>query len=142
MNFNEKTVIITGGAQSLGEYIAYSFAEKGANIVIADIDYEQANKVSQNIIDRYKVRSIAVKVDVCKEEEVKNLIKNTMDNFGKIDILICNAGVVYSTKITELPKEKWDNILNVNLTGYFFMCKRGCKGDDKKKTRSYYRDKL
>ncbi|NFD28487.1 sorbitol-6-phosphate dehydrogenase [Clostridium botulinum] len=133
MNFKEKTVIITGGAQSLGEYIAYSFAEKGANIVIADINYEQANKVSQNIINKYKVRSIAVKVDVCKEEEVKNLIKNTIDNFSKIDILICNAGVVYSTKVTELPKEKWDNILNVNLTGYFLCAKEAAKEMVKRK---------
>lgn len=133
MNLNEKTVIITGGAQSLGEHIAYSFAKKGANIVIADINYEQANKVSQNIIDKYKVKSIAVKVDVCKEAEVKNLIKNTLDNFRKIDILVCNAGVVYSTKITEMSKEKWHNILNVNLTGYFLCAKEAAKEMIKRK---------
>ncbi len=133
MNFNEKTVIITGGAQSLGEHIAYRFAEKGANVVIADMNYEQANKVSQNIVDKYEVKSVAVKVNVCKEEEVKNLMKNVIDNFKKIDILICNAGVVYSTKITEMPKEKWANTLNVNLTGYFLCAKEAAKEMIKRK---------
>ncbi|NEZ46684.1 sorbitol-6-phosphate dehydrogenase [Clostridium niameyense] len=133
MKFKGEVVLITGGAQSLGEYIANRFAKQGADVIITDINYNKAQEVAKSISKEHKVKAIAIGVDITKEPEVHNMVKESIKAFGKIDILVCNAGVVYSTKITEFSKEKWDHILNVNLTGYFLCAKEVSKEMIKRK---------
>lgn len=133
MKFKGKIVLITGGAQSLGEHIANRFAKQGADVIIADINYNKAQEVAKSISKEYRVKTIAIEVDITKEHEVQNMVKESIKNFGKIDVLVCNAGVVHSAKITEFSKEKWDHILNVNLTGYFLCAKEVAKEMIKRK---------
>ena len=126
-NLEGKTAIVTGGGQGLGEAICHKLAENGVNITVADINLENAKKVSNNIINKHGVKSIAIKVDVTNSNDVKDMVKKTIESFGKLDILISNAGILYSYEVTEFPEDQFRKIIDVNLIGYFLCAKEAAK---------------
>lgn len=129
----KKIALVVGGGRSLGEYLSKHMAEIGYCVAVADINFENALKVASEIGED---KAFAVKVDATNEEEVKKMIGKVVDKYGKIDLLIYNAGVAKSSKITdfELNTFKWS--LNINLIGYFLcarevakvMIEKGIKG--------------
>ncbi len=124
-----KVAIITGGARGIGEAIAMRFAENGAKVVIADIDIDGAEKTSDKLKEM-KLSSVAIKVDVQSEKEVNQLVKKVMDKFGRINILVNNAGInTLSNRVPlhEVPIEEWNRIIAVDLTGVFLVSKRVIK---------------
>ncbi len=117
-----KIAIVTGGSRGLGKAISLGFAKFGANVVIADILEEEA-KESVKEIEKLGVKAIFVKTDVSKKEDVENMVKKTVEKFGKIDVLVNNAGI-YRRKPTEtLEESEWDKIMDVNLKGQFLCAK-------------------
>ncbi|WP_029688085.1 SDR family oxidoreductase [Thermoanaerobacter sp. A7A] len=122
MDFNGKVVIVTGGGQGIGRCIAQTFADKGAKVVIADID-DEAGIENEEYIKSKGGDSLFVHTDVSSEEDVKNLVDKTIKAYGKIDILINNAGIGARGTIYTRPMEEWDRVINVNLKGTY-MCSK------------------
>jgi len=118
----DQVAIITGGARGIGKSIADKFAENGATLVIVDVNEE----IAQQAADEYTARglkAIALKVDVSSQEEVDNMVKNVVEELGKIDILVNNAGVTRDNLMLKMSESDWDLVLNINLKGVF-LCTR------------------
>jgi meso-butanediol dehydrogenase/(S,S)-butanediol dehydrogenase/diacetyl reductase len=123
MKFQGKTIIITGASGGIGLATAKKFASEGANIVLADINVDGLNKA----LDQLKVAG-AEKVwvsrcDVSKEKEVASTITGAIDNFGGLDIVVNNAGLMIFKKIEEQTENDWFRVLSVDLLGAFFFTK-------------------
>jgi NAD(P)-dependent dehydrogenase (short-subunit alcohol dehydrogenase family) len=110
--------IVTGAAQGLGQQMALALAEAGADVAVVDVNIDAACRVAEHIrtIGR---DSVAIKADVTKVADVENMVKVAKDRFGKIDILISNAGITINVPAEEMSKEEWDRVIEVNLTGVF-----------------------
>jgi 2-hydroxycyclohexanecarboxyl-CoA dehydrogenase len=111
-----KTVIVTGGASHIGRAIALSFAREGANVAIADIDERQAEKVaSQANALGGSGRTIVVRTDVTDYQQVEAMVGRVSAEFGRIHILVNNAGWVLDRLFLDQPREDWEKTINVNL---------------------------
>jgi len=119
----DKIAIVTGGAQGLGEALCRRLAREGAHIVVADLNLEQAERVAAEIAAQTDRRAIAVKTDVTDEAQVEAMVQRTVDEFGRLDILVSNAGILVAEAVDEFPAEKWRAVMNVNLFGYFLCAK-------------------
>jgi NAD(P)-dependent dehydrogenase (short-subunit alcohol dehydrogenase family) len=113
-----QVVIVTGASQGIGRGIAEAYVAKGAQVILADMNEELGKEVSEQLI-----RSVFIKTDVRKEEDVKNLMEQTINKFGRIDILINNAGKSDFKPLFELSITKWDDVINTNLRSVF-LCSR------------------
>jgi NAD(P)-dependent dehydrogenase (short-subunit alcohol dehydrogenase family) len=119
MKLKDRVAIVTGAAEGIGKAIAVAFAEEGAKVVIADINYELAKETTAEIGGDV----IALKADVTKWDEVTAMVKQTVEKFGRVDILVNNAGVVRKGWVKDLPEEVWDEVLTINLKGTFLCSK-------------------
>ncbi|RKX92947.1 MAG: sorbitol-6-phosphate dehydrogenase [Spirochaetes bacterium] len=126
-NLEGKNAIVTGGGQGLGEAICHKLAENGINVTVADLNYNNATKVAGNIAKKYSIKSLPLKVDVTNSADVENMVKKTVESFGRLDILVSNAGILYSYEVTEFPEEQFRRIINVNLIGFFLCAKEAAK---------------
>lgn len=123
-----KVAIVTGAAQGIGEGIAKDFAKERAYIIIADINKEKARRVAEEINKKYgSGRAIAVHTDVTDERSVQNMVEKTVQSYGGIDILVCNAGVVRAGSVKTMSLEDFEFVTNVNYVGYFLCVKHGAK---------------
>jgi sorbitol-6-phosphate 2-dehydrogenase len=116
-----KVAVITGGAQGLGQALSQRLSDEGAKVVIGDINLEGAQKTAASLKD-----AIAAKVDINKYAECENLMKQAVDKYGKIDLLVCNAAILMSGAIGEFDPEKWKLVIDVNLCGFFNTAKAAC----------------
>ena len=123
MNFSGKTAIITGSGRGIGKAVAVKLASLGANIVINDIASSTYADETTEEIKKMGVDAICLKGDVRNYEEVENIIKKTLDKFGKIDILINNAGITRDGLLMRMSESDWDDVLDINLKGAFNMIK-------------------
>lgn len=115
-----KTAIVTGGGRGLGQQIAEGFAEAGANVVVCSRNYEACVEVSEKLKEQ-GVESFALKCDVTNLEDIKNVVTQTVEKFGRIDILVNNSGASWGASVEEMPLEAWQKVFNVNVTGTFLM---------------------
>jgi meso-butanediol dehydrogenase/(S,S)-butanediol dehydrogenase/diacetyl reductase len=122
MKLDGKVALVTGGGQGLGEGIAKKLAEAGCNIAVADINKENAEKVAKDI-EAMGRKAIAVEVDVTDWEQVQNMVKETVEELGGLDIAVNNAGVISIKPVEELTEADWDHVLNVNTKGVFLCAK-------------------
>ena len=105
-----KVAIVTGGARGIGATIVASFVNEGANVVIADTRIEMANRLVEKLSKNASgVKVLAVKTDVSKKPEVDNMVANTIKEFGKVDILVNDAGVgIKILPLIDLEEDDWD----------------------------------
>lgn len=122
MRLKDKVVVLTGAASGIGRSTAILFAKEGAIQIISDIN-EVSLKETYEMIKDGKKNTIFMKVDVTKPAEVKDMIDTTIKKYGKMDILICNAGVVRVGPIEDFPDEDYDLLIDVNLKGTYYTCK-------------------
>lgn len=117
-----KTAIVTGAAQGIGKAIALKLAGAGANIVVSDVNLEEAEKTAREI-EGLGVKSIAIKCNVADAAEVGELVKKTQETFDTIDILVNNAGVTRDNLMMRMDEKDWDLVLDINLKGAFLTTK-------------------
>jgi NAD(P)-dependent dehydrogenase (short-subunit alcohol dehydrogenase family) len=113
-----KTAIVTGGSKGLGEAIAISMAEAGANIVITGRDQAGMDKVAKDV-KALGVKALTMQVDVLKVADIQSMVDKTLAEFGKIDILVNNAGINIVKPLVNITEDDWDKVLDTNLKGYF-----------------------
>lgn len=118
-----KIAIITGAAQGIGQIIAETLAEQGADVVVADLQLEKAQAIAQEITASTDRRGIAVPVDVTDKASVEAMVQATKKEFGRVDILVNNAGITRDTLLLRMSEGDWDAVLNTNLKGAFHCVK-------------------
>ncbi len=118
MRLKEKVAIVTGGGRGIGEFTAKRFAVEGAKVVVASIFQEEVDKV----VDEIKAaggEAFGVVMDVTKREEVDNMISDTVKKYGKLDIIVNNAGITADSTLLKMTEEQWDKVIDVNLKGVY-----------------------
>jgi 3-oxoacyl-[acyl-carrier protein] reductase len=124
MQFQNKVVLITGGSTGIGRATALAFAKEGANIVVNYIKFkEKADSVCAEI-KNLGTRAIAINADITQETEVKEMLEKTIIEFGRIDVLVNNAGIIIDLPFKDRTVEHWKNTLNINLIGMFICSKQ------------------
>ncbi|KNH24718.1 gluconate 5-dehydrogenase [Priestia megaterium] len=121
-----KTAIITGGGRGLGEQMAKGLAEAGANIVLCSRKKEACQQVADRLA-RLDVKTLALTCDISQPEDIKNVVHQTIETFGRIDILINNSGATWGAPVEEMPLEAWQKVMNINVTGTFLMSQEAGK---------------
>lgn len=117
--FDDKIVIVTGSSRGLGKSIALAFAKSGAKLVI---NYSKSRNLADEVVDQINTiggLAISIKADISKTNQVKSMIDKTIHTFGKIDILINNAGIFNDGLIKNIDTNSWDEVIKVNLNGVF-----------------------
>ena len=122
MQLKDKNAIVTGSAQGIGKSIALALAKAGANIVVSDVNIEEAEKTAKEI-EALGRKALAVKCNVADANEVTELVKKTQETFSTIDILINNAGVTRDNLMMRMEEKDWDLVLDINLKGAFLLTK-------------------
>ncbi len=112
-----KVAIITGGAAGIGAATAVKFAEEGAKVVIWDIDESKGNELAQ------KLNALFMKVNTADYNEIESAAKKVNETFGRIDILINNAGITRDSTLKKMTVEQWQQVIDVNLSGVFYCTK-------------------
>lgn len=121
-NLEKKVAIVTGGSSGIGLATVKALVEKGATVVISDLS-EQSGRLVENELRETGADVLFIKVNVAEEKSVENLVKETVNRYGKVDILINNAGIGGLTPTHTLTFEQYNKIISVNQNGVFFAAK-------------------
>lgn len=114
-----KSAIVTGGSIGIGTAIALKLAEYGANVAI---NYRKHKEEAEEVIKKVQAmgrKGLVVQADISNFEDAQKMVSNVISKFGKLDILVNNAGVNWDGVIWKMTEEQWDNVININLKGYF-----------------------
>ena len=117
-----KTAIITGGGVGIGKSIALEFARAGADVAVCSRKIENCEAVAKAVRDLGR-RSFAMAVDVRNEEQVKGMIDRAVSEFGRLDIMVNNAGASFRAKFESISLNGWNSVVGINLNGVFLGCK-------------------
>lgn len=115
-----KVALVTGGGRGLGKQIAEGLAESGAHVVVCSRKVDACQEVSEQL-KQLGVDSLAFECDVTNPDRMQKVVDQTVDHFGRIDILINNSGATWGAPVEEMPLEAWQKVFNVNVTGTFLM---------------------
>lgn len=128
MRLKDQVAIVTGAASGIGRATAIVFAREGAKVVVADIQehswLESEIPSTLEVIRAAGGEAAFVKTDVTLRAQVEALVDETLRRYGQINILVNNAGIFIRNAITEVSDEEWDRVMNLNLRGYFYTCRR------------------
>jgi len=117
LTFDGRVAIVTGGSGGIGKAISTAFCQRGGTVAIVDRRKEQTETVAQQIIETTCGTALAITVDVVDLEQVKEMVSIVKKEYGKIDILINNAGITRDNLIMRMSESDWDDVINVNLKG-------------------------
>lgn len=126
MRLDGKVTFVTGGARGIGKSIATAIAEAGSDVVIVDIDIDEAQKTA-TAIEALGVKTMALKTDVTNPAEVDRMIETIVGTFGKIDVAFCNAGICINEAAEEMTYEQWKKVMDINLDGVFLTSQAAAK---------------
>src|SRR6266550_1771019 len=125
MRLENRVVVVTGGSSVLGRAIALRFADEGAHVVVGDVTREarEGGETTETLLGD---RGFHVHADVSRGEDVDELVGAAVERHGRLDVMVCNAGIAgrYSKSLLETTDEDWDAIMAVNLRGVFLCCRR------------------
>ncbi|MDM7922135.1 MAG: SDR family NAD(P)-dependent oxidoreductase [Pyrinomonadaceae bacterium] len=124
MRFKGKAALVTGGASGIGRATAKRLGSEGASVLIADVDLKKSNAAAEEVKRAGSPDAIAAVCNVAEETAVENAVDVVIERFGKIDIVVNNAGLMVFKPIAEQTGEDWLKILNVDLLGAFYFTKQ------------------
>ena len=120
MNLKDKVAIVTGGNSGIGMAVVLELARQGANLVIDYVAHPEATEALEKQVHDLGDRVIGIKADVSKVDELQNLIDSAVKEFGRVDIMVNNAGVETRTSILDTTEQQYDKVLDINLKSAFF----------------------
>ncbi|MET3194222.1 3-oxoacyl-ACP reductase [Bacillus sp. OAE603] len=122
MDLVNRVAIVTGGAKGIGKAIAFSLARKGAKVVI---NYNSSEQSAKAVVDELKsegYEALAVQANVAEFEQTKALVERTIEHFGRLDIIVNNAGITRDRTFKKLSEDDWHEVINVNLSSVYNTC--------------------
>src|SRR5205809_6256419 len=119
MEFINKVVVVRGGSRGIGRAVAGAFAQEGAAVAIAYASHVQGDEAVAEALRRSGRRAVAVKADVARATDVSALLEQVLQTWGRLDVLVNNAGTNVRTPPDQLTLREWDQVKGVNLTGAF-----------------------
>ncbi|MET3728773.1 3-oxoacyl-[acyl-carrier protein] reductase [Fictibacillus halophilus] len=120
---NEKSVLVTGASRGIGRAIALYFAKNGAKVAV---NYSGSEEKANEVVNEIKENggtAFAIKADISSSEDVTNMVKTVVDEFGSLDVLVNNAGITRDNLLMRMKEEDWDAVINTNLKGVFLTTK-------------------
>jgi 3-oxoacyl-[acyl-carrier protein] reductase len=118
-----KAAVVTGGVRGIGRGIVEAFAAEGADVAVADVLQEGEAAPVLARVESEGRRGFYVRTDVSREGEVRGMVGEVIETFGRIDVLVNNAGVLFISPLEQMPVEEWDRVLAINLRGTFLCCR-------------------
>lgn len=122
MRLKGKVAIVTGAASGIGRATAILFGQEGAKVMCADVNAEGAERTARQIADT-DGEAASTGADVSKEADVQRMVRDTVERWGRLDIMFNNAGVALGLPVTQVSEEAWDRLIDINLKGVFLGCK-------------------
>ena len=122
MSLNGKIAVVTGGAQGIGQAIATTLAQEGADVVVADLNANRCEETVSRVKELGR-KAMAVSVNVGDWDQVKGMIDRVLSDWERIDVLVNNAGITRDGLLLRMKEEDWQSVLQVNLTGTFYCMK-------------------
>ena len=119
----DRVALVTGGSRGIGKAVVTLFASFGAHVVVNYLKDEAAAAATVNLAQTKGVKAIAIRADVSKLDGAEQLLQQTVEHFGRIDFMICNAGIWEGAPVESIPEELWDKTLDINLKGTWAMCR-------------------
>lgn len=119
----ERVALVTGGSRGIGRAVVELLASHGAHVVINYVSDEEAALETCRIARTHGVKALAVQADVSRIEEAERLLQQTVEHLGRVDFLICNAGIWKGAAVESIPEDLWDKTLDINLKGTWSVCR-------------------
>ena len=122
-----QVAVVTGSSSGIGRAVIVELAKRGANVVV---NYRSSKKEADEVLQEIEAnggKAIAVKADVSKKQDVDNLIKQTLEAFDRLDIMVANAGIQVDAPFLDMTLEQWNKVIDVNLTGQFLVAHAAAK---------------
>jgi 3-oxoacyl-[acyl-carrier protein] reductase len=119
LEISGRSAIVTGGSMGIGESVALALAREGCDVAI---NYRRHAEEAQGVVRAVEAlgrRGLAVQADVASFQDAERMVRTVVERFGKLDIMVCNAGVTWDGVIWKMTEEQWDRVISVNLKGYF-----------------------
>jgi len=119
----DRVAIVTGGSRGIGKAVVELLASCGAHVVVNYVRDAEAASATVNLAQSHGVKAIAVQADVSQLDEAERLVKETVEHFGRVDFLICNAGIWVGASVESISEELWNRTLDINLKGTWSVCR-------------------
>jgi 3-oxoacyl-[acyl-carrier protein] reductase len=123
LGLTDRVALVTGGSRGIGKAVVDLFASCGAHVVVNYVREEEAAMATVNLARAQAVQALAIQADVSRINEAEKLLQQTVGHFGRIDFLICNAGIWEGGPVESISEELWDKTLDINLKGTWSVCR-------------------
>ncbi|MDX6289275.1 MAG: 3-oxoacyl-[acyl-carrier protein] reductase [Blastocatellia bacterium] len=123
LNLNDRVALVTGGSRGIGRAAVNCFATLGANVVINYVKDEEAASAAVAAVEKSGAGALAVRADVSRLAEAEHLIQEVINKFGRLDFLVCNAGIWEGGAVDALSEDAWDRTMDLNLKGTWAACR-------------------
>jgi len=123
LGLEDRVAIVTGGSRGIGKAVVELLASCGAHVVVNYVRDADAASATVNLAQSHGVKAMAIRADVAQLDQAERLVQETVEHFGRVDLLICNAGIWVGAGVESISEELWDRTLDINLKGTWSVCR-------------------